>query len=338
MRRSVILLAVLVVILGVTVACSKARNDQAIANEIQAKFFSDPQLKAANATVTVKSGEVILTGEMPSDTARYLAYKIASETPGVTRVNDQTTVKVAQTTPPPEPAPEPTPAPAPVRRAPKRTVASSFRSEPPPAPAAAAAPAPPATSAAAEPAPPPTPQPRQVEIPAGTTVSVRMIDPIDSEINHSGEVFQASLDAPLVVDNEVVVPAGTDVYVKLVDARSAGRVGGRSELRLELVRMQFQGKSYALVSSDYTQVGTSRGKRTAAMTAGGAGLGALIGAVAGGGKGAAIGAAVGAASGAGVQVATKGKQIRIPSEAKLDFRLQQPVEVTYYPEKNRSRR
>jgi hypothetical protein len=165
-----------------------------------------------------------------------------------------------------------------------------------------------------------------------------MIDSINSEINHSGEVFQASLDAPIVIDNEVVVPAGTDVYVRLVEARSAGHISGRSELRLELVRMQFQGKSYSLVSSDYTQVGTSRGKRTAAMTAGGAGLVALIGAVAGGGKGAAIGAAVGAASGAGVQAVTKGKQIQIPSETKIDFRLQHPVEITFYPEKNRSHR
>ena len=165
-----------------------------------------------------------------------------------------------------------------------------------------------------------------------------MIDAIDSEVNHTGEIFRASLDAPLVVDNEIVVPTGTDVYVKLVDARSAGHISGRSELRLQLVRMQFQGKSYTLASNDYEQVGTSRGKRTAATVGGGAALGALIGAVAGGGKGAAIGAGVGAAAGTGVQVLTKGKQIRIPSETKLDFRLEAPVEVSYFPEKNRTRR
>lgn len=330
MRRSAILLVALLVALGLAAACSKARSDQAITTDIQAKMYAEPQLKSANVTVAVKNGEVTLSGEVPSDTVRYLAYKAATETTGVTRVHDQMSVKVAEATPQPQPTSEPASAPAPARKVVKRTPATPLREE------TRTAPAPPALAVAAPAEPPP--QPRHVEIPAGTTVTVRMIDSIDSEINHSGEVFHASLDAPLVVDNEIVVPAGTDVYVKLADARSAGRVSGRSELRLELVRMQFQGKSYVLASNQYEQVGTSRGKRTAAMTGGGAALGALIGAVAGGGKGAAIGAAAGAATGAGVQVATKGKQIRIPSETKLDFRLEQPVEVTYFPEKNRSHR
>jgi hypothetical protein len=165
-----------------------------------------------------------------------------------------------------------------------------------------------------------------------------MIDSIDSSINHTGEVFRASLDAPIVADNEVVVPAGTDVFVKLVQVKSAGRLAGRSELGLELIRMQFQGKSYALASNEYEQTGKSRGKRTAETIGAGAAIGAAIGAIAGGGKGAAIGAGVGGATGTGIQVATKGQQVKIPSETKLDFRLEQPVEVTYFPEKNRSRR
>lgn len=163
-----------------------------------------------------------------------------------------------------------------------------------------------------------------------------MIDSVDSEVNHPGEIFKASLDAPIVVDNEIVVPAGADVYAKLVDARSAGHMTGRSELKLELVRMEFQGKSYPLVSSEYAQAGASRGKRTAATVGGGAVLGTLIGAIAGGGKGAAIGAAAGAGAGTVAQAATKGQQIKIPSETKLDFRLEQPVEVSYFPEKNQT--
>jgi outer membrane lipoprotein SlyB len=108
---------------------------------------------------------------------------------------------------------------------------------------------------------------------------------------------------------------------------------GKSELRLELVRLDFQGKSYPLVSSTYEQAGSSRGKRTAATVGGGAALGALIGAIAGGGKGAAIGAGVGGAGGAVYQGATKGQQVKIPSETKLDFRLEQPCTLTYMPRK-----
>ena len=326
MRRSAKLLIPLLAILVVAAGCSRGRNDQAITTDIQAKMFAEPQLKAANLQITTQKGEVTLSGEVPSDAARYAAFKLATDTLGVTRVNDRMSVKMAEATPPPpEAKPEPPPAP---RRLTRRAAApASTQTEmlaPPPPPAAA-----PAAAA---------PQPRVVEIPAGSTVSVRMIDSVDSAVNHSGEIFRASLDAPLVVDNEVVVPAGNDVFVKLVDVKSAGRISGRSELRMELVRMQFQGKSYVLQSSTYEQAGTSRGKRTAAMAGGGAGLGALIGAVAGGGKGAAIGAAVGAAAGTGVQVATKGQQIKIPSETKLDFRLEQPVEISYFPGKNKSKR
>lgn len=335
MRRTAILL-VLVMALGLAGACSRARSDQAIATDIKAKMFSDPQLKTASVDVLAKSGEVTLSGEVPSDAARLAAYKAATETQGVTKVNDRMTVKVAELAPAPEPTPEPAPPPTPVRKQPKRKIAASAPAHEDTLPAPAPAPAQPA--AASAPAPPPPPQPKQVEIPAGTSVTVRMIDSIDSEVNRTGQVFRASLDAPIVVDDEIVVPTGTDVFVKLADARSAGHISGRSELRLELVRMQFQGKSYILASNEYEQVGTSRGKRTAATVGAGAAIGAAIGAIAGGGKGAAIGAGVGAGSGGAVQAITKGKQIRIPSETKLDFRLEQPVTVSYFPGKNRSRR
>jgi outer membrane lipoprotein SlyB len=339
MRRSAILLVALLVALGLAAGCSNARSDQDVATVIKAKMFSDPQLKAANLDVTAQNGEVTLRGEVPSDAARYQAFKLAGDTPGVTKVNDQMTVKLAEAPPPPAPAPEPAPAPAPVRRAVKRVAPAPVKvreSIPPPAPQSA--PAEHIAAAPAPPPPPPPPQPKHVEITAGTSITIRMIDSVNSEINHTGEIFRASLDAPIVVDNEIVVPTGTDVYVKLVNARSAGHMTGRSELGLELVRMQFQGKSYTLVSNEYQQAGSSRGKRTAETIGGGAAIGAVIGAIAGGGKGAAIGAGVGAGSGTVVQAVTKGKQIRIPSETKLDFRLEQPVEVSYFPEKNRSRR
>ena len=134
-------------------------------------------------------------------------------------------------------------------------------------------------------------------------------------------------------DDQVVIPRGADVSVRLVQAASAGHVSGRSELRLELVKLDFQGKSYPLVSSPYDLAGSSRGKRTAATVGGGAVLGALIGAIAGGGKGAAIGAGVGAAGGGVYTGMTKGQQVKIPAETKLDFRLEQPVSVTYMPKK-----
>jgi len=63
------------------------------------------------------------------------------------------------------------------------------------------------------------------------------------------------------------------------------------------------------------------------MVGGGAALGTLLGALAGGGKGAAIGAIAGAAAGGGVQVLTKGREIRVPAETVLHFRLDQPLHL-----------
>jgi hypothetical protein len=158
-----------------------------------------------------------------------------------------------------------------------------------------------------------------------------MIDSIDSSVNKAGEVFHASLDAPVVVGDDVVVPKGADIYVRLAAASSAGKMTGESELHLELVKLELRGQSYPLVSNTYSQAGESRGKDTAKKVGGGAVLGAIIGAIAGGGKGAAIGAAAGGGAGGVYQGATHGQQVKIPSETKLDFQLDQPVTVSVPP-------
>jgi hypothetical protein len=187
------------------------------------------------------------------------------------------------------------------------------------------------------PPPPPPPQPITVTIPTGTIVSVRTIDSIDSKTNRTGERFRASLDSPIVVGNNVVVPKGLNVNLKLVNASSAGHIQGRSELTVSLESLTYQGKTYQLASSDVEEKGGSRGKRSAAVIGGGAVLGAIIGGIAGGGKGAAIGAAAGGGGGAAVQVLTKGQQVKIPAETRLDFTLHDPVDVTYLPSKRSSR-
>jgi BON domain-containing protein len=334
MRETKIATLALLLAIGFTASCGRfgRPSDDAITTDIKAKMFSEPALKNASVDVSSKGGVVTLTGQVPDDTARLAAYKIATQEKGVTKVNDQMRVLSAQAAPEPlaaapAPAPEPAPRPARTKRAPKAArsneVASSY--------APAATPPTASADATAAPAPPPPPQPVTVTVPTNTIVSVRTIDGIDSKTNHAGEVFKASLDAPIVVDNRVIVPNGADAYIKLVDAKSAGHMTGRSELGLELSSIVFQGKTYNVVSSDVKQSGTSRGKQTAERVGGGAALGALIGAIAGGGKGAAIGAAVGGGAGTGVQVLTHGQQVKIPSETRLDFTLQQPLDITYIP-------
>ncbi len=80
-------------------------------------------------------------------------------------------------------------------------------------------------------------------------------------------------DAPIVVDDQVVIPKGADVYVRLSNAASAGRVSGKSELHMELIKIEYQGRSYPLMSSTYSLSGSSQGKSTAEKVGGGAALG-----------------------------------------------------------------
>ncbi len=201
-----------------------------------------------------------------------------------------------------------------------RSGASAPAPVPTPAPAGAMAPPASTSMANADPG-------GAVTIPAGQSLLVRMIDGVDSSKNHVGDVFHASLETDLTIGNTVVARKGTDVYGRLAEAKEAGHISGSSELQLELTRIVIDGKDYTLVSSDYSLKGKGRGSDTAKKVGGGAVAGAIIGAIAGGGKGAAIGAGVGSAAGAGVQVLTKGQQVKVPSETLLEFRLQQPVTV-----------
>lgn len=194
-----------------------------------------------------------------------------------------------------------------------------------------AAPAsPPATANLAE-APAPAPAPAaggEVTIPAGQSILVRMIDGVDSSKNHVGDIFHASLETDLNVNGTLVAHKGTDVYGRLAEAKKSGNFTGKSELQLELTRLVIDGHDYPVVSSDYTLQGKGQGSQTAKKVGVGAVAGTIIGAIAGGGKGAAIGAAAGGATGAGVQVLTKGAQVKVPSETVLEFRLEQPATVT----------
>jgi len=171
------------------------------------------------------------------------------------------------------------------------------------------------------------PQGRQITVPAGTRVVVRMRDSIDTTRNKTGDRFTATLETNLTAGNTVAAPRGTTVYGRLAKANSAGRYKGSSELSLELTDIVIGGTAYPILTDTYDAKGKGEGGETTKKVLGGAGLGALIGGLAGGGTGAAIGAVSGAAVGTGVAATKKGEQLSIPSEALLEFRLQQPAQL-----------
>lgn len=162
-------------------------------------------------------------------------------------------------------------------------------------------------------------------VPSGTHITVRTMDPIDSDKNQTGDKFRATLEQPLSVNEVLVAPKGTLVDGRISEIRSSGPYAGRSQVRLVLTGLELNGHTYALTTGDYESSGKSRGANTAAKVGGGAVLGAIIGGVIGGGKGAAVGATVGAGAGTAAQGVSKGQQVHLPSETLLEFILEQPV-------------
>ncbi len=323
-------------------------DDQAIISDVQAKLFQDPVLKTRDIRVSSEKGVVTLDGAVATELEKAAAVRLTNQVKGVSQVIDQLTLQPSADAAAMDPSATETPAEedftaaVPPPPAKTRQPKSYHRAEPATAPAPVAqTPAPVETAHVAEPAPPapakaaaeppPPPQPETFTIPAGTVLTVRMIDEIDSSRHRPGEEFAATLDAPVAVGDRVVIPRGSDARVRLVESRTAGRMRGQSELQVELVGLAVDDMTYAIETGVIEKKGASEGKRTAATVGGGAALGGLIGAIAGKGKGAAIGAAVGAGAGTAVGVATKGQQVHIPSETKLDFTLKVPLTLTKHP-------
>jgi len=322
--RHFLLISFLLILVLALTGCSRVggRTDAQIASDIQSKIGGDLRLANKQVSVQTKDGTVVLTGRVDTEAEKKMVETYAAGVEGVKTVmnNIEVAPAAAQAAPPP-PTPEPPvpapPAPRPAAKKPATPAATAA----PPAPAAAA-PAAPSAPAATPPAE------ERVTMPAGTELTIRMIDSVDSEKNKVGDRFRATIEMPVVIEGKTVVPKGAEVEGVVAQSASAGHFQGRSELALALSKLSYAGKSYDIKTEQAVREASSRGKKTAAMVGGGGALGAVIGGIAGGGKGAAIGAASGAGAGAGVQAVTKAQQVRIPSETVLEFKLKNPVTVT----------
>ena len=150
---------------------------------------------------------------------------------------------------------------------------------------------------------------------------------VSSKTSNSGDHFDASLAEPVVVGDKVVIPKGARATGTVTDAKSAGRFKGNAAITVTLTSVRVNGKEYKVRTSEVTESGKGRGKRTAEGAGGGAVVGALIGALAGGGKGAAIGAGAGAGAGTAGTALTGNRDITIGAETRLHFKLEEPLEV-----------
>jgi hypothetical protein len=283
----------LIVFVALSVGCSRRRSDDQIINEIGDKISSDPETKDSKVTVEAKNGRVALQGTVPTLAARTKVEEIAREEPGVSDLDDETSVE-------------------PSVGAGAQPVAS---------PAGAAATIVPAEQSA----PPPPPPPMPIVVPAGTVLTVRTSQALSSKDSQTGQTFLASLAQPVSIKGKAALPAGSTVSGTVVNAKAKGKVKGEGQLDLALTSVSVGNHTYQIQTAVLSSTVKGKGKRTAGTTGGGAAGGALIGGIAGGGKGAGIGALVGAGAGFIGGAVTGNKQIEIPAESALSFTLSQPI-------------
>jgi len=167
-------------------------------------------------------------------------------------------------------------------------------------------------------------------IPAGTTMVVRANGEIRSQ-SATARGYQAEIAQDIVDQNgSILIRRGSPAELAVVEVDSGGAVG-TPHMELVLRSLTVDGRRYSIATAGTEmrgEGGLGANRRTATMVGGGAVLGTLLGAVIGGAPGAAAGAAVGAAGGATAQVLTRGSEVKIPAEAVLTFRLDQPLRLT----------
>jgi hypothetical protein len=175
---------------------------------------------------------------------------------------------------------------------------------------------------AAPPAPNGAPtQPYNLTVPAGTELSVRVNERIDVKHAVPGEHFTGEIVEPVMSNGTVLIPKGTPVRGRIDEAHRRGHFKGSSVLELRLVSMTLNGNEYGLDTHDTVRSKKGKGKRSAGLIGGLTGAGMLIGGIASGGVGLAIGGASGAGAGTLLAGTTGNRDIVIPAESVVHFRL-----------------
>jgi hypothetical protein len=313
--------------LGVALAgCKHTISDATLNANVQSKISGDPTLGGEPIQIATANGVVTLSGTVDSDAARAQAGNDATQVAGIKVLNNNLTVQA----PPPAaaavtPAPAPAPGPAPVsNKKPSAATSGPYQQAPAPIVQNEAPPPPPLP-----PPPPPKPVVHTLTLPAGTVLPVRTTETLDSGTTTQGSVFHGVLAVDITDTNgTLVLASGTPVTGQVTAVQDAAHFKGSSLLTVTLTSLSFHGDRMPISTDPYSLQGKGRGKNTAEKIGGGAAVGAILGGIFGGGKGAAIGAAAGAGVGAGANAVTKGKEVSIPSESLVRFRLTNELSIT----------
>ena len=169
--------------------------------------------------------------------------------------------------------------------------------------------------------------PQPLVIHAGRAIIVRLAQPLSSKDSHDGEPFSGSVAEAVEVDGQTVIARGAAAHGTVVAAKAMGHFKGGALLQLRLDSVSINGERRPVVSNLWSQALKGKGKRSAVLIGGGAGVGAALGGIFGGGKGAAIGALAGGGAGTAGAAYTGNKEIQLPAESTLTFRVKQSIQV-----------
>jgi hypothetical protein len=165
-------------------------------------------------------------------------------------------------------------------------------------------------------------RPADVNIPAGTNLAIRINQHISVKSSRAGDHFDGEVVEPISTQNgQLMIPKGTPVGGVVAASHRRGHFKGSSILELRLTSLSLNGTSYPLETRDLTRTKKGKGKRSAAFIGGGTGIGMLIGGVATGGVGLVVGGLAGAGAGTAIGGLTGNRDIEIPSESIVHFRL-----------------
>ena len=168
---------------------------------------------------------------------------------------------------------------------------------------------------------------REVTIPAGTQLRLRLDTSLASNTSRVEDRVQARLAAPVVVGGTTVLPSNTDVTGHVTQARPSGKVKGRAYLAVRFTELRDDGERYRMSTRTWAREARGTKKKDAAKIAVPGAVGGVVGAIVGGKKGAAIGAGVGAGGGTAVVLSTAGEEVRLPRGSTLLVRLSEPLTV-----------
>ncbi len=175
--------------------------------------------------------------------------------------------------------------------------------------------------------PKPSPSRHEVVLPAGTSLSVRLAQALDTRRDGPGARFTAHLAAPVTHDGQVVLPQGAVCRGHLVESKPSGRLRGRAVMGLAIDSVERRGRSYPVKTTTVARVSNDHKKRNLLLIGGIASAGAAIGAAAAGGVGALVGAGAGAGAGTAGAAATGKRNVHLAPETRLTVSLRQPVTV-----------